>query len=172
MVPPLLCLDAVIELEGPDGRREAPMDGFLTGPGKTSMRPAEVLTRISLPAQPERSGSAFMKIMRRKALDLSIVAACARVVMAEDAETLLECRIGLGAVGPFPFRARRAEALLNGRRLDLDLLRAAAAEARCEARPITDVRASKEYRNELIETLVRRAVWTAARRSIKGAVET
>jgi carbon-monoxide dehydrogenase medium subunit len=169
MVPPLLCLDAMLVLDGPDGQRRTPLDGFLTGPDETALRHAEILTGIEFPSPPARTGTAFLKVMRRHAVDCSIVAVGARVTLAEDGQTVLACRLGLGAVAPNPFRARQAEALLQGHKIEPELLRQAGAQARSEARPISDVRASANYRSILIETLVPRALSKAAERAVEGA---
>ncbi len=169
MVPPLLCLDAALVLEGPDGQRRTPLDGFLTGPDQTALLPTEILTHIEFQPPPARTGTAFLKVMRRHAVDCSIVAVSARVTLAEDKQTVLECRLGLGAVAPNPFRARQAEALLQGQALEPEILRRAAAAAREEARPISDVRASADYRSMLVETLVQRALSNAAERAAEGA---
>jgi CO/xanthine dehydrogenase FAD-binding subunit len=165
LVPPLLCLDAQLELAGPGGDRATKLDGFLTGPDQTALLPAEILTRIRIPQPPPRTGTAFLKIMRRRAVDCSIVAVSARVTLAEDCQTFQQVRIGLGAVAPNPFRANRAERILQGHKLDPDLVRQAAFEAMKESTPITDVRATAEYRQMLIETLVERVVLKAAERA-------
>jgi len=165
LVPPLLCLDADLELRSSGAGREAPLDGFLTGPDQTALAPGELLTAIRLPSPPPRSGTAFLKIMRRQALDCSIVSVCARVTLEQDLSTCREARIGLAAVAPNPFRAKSAEALLAGAPLADDVLRAAARQARREARPISDVRASAEYRSLLVETLVERTLRLAAERA-------
>lgn len=166
MVPPLLCLDAELRLAGPDGERTTPLDGFLTGPDQTALRPAEVLTEIAVPLPP-RTGTAFLKVMRRHAVDCSIAAAAARVTLAEDRQTCLAARIAVGAAAPNPFRAKQAEALLAGKKLDPDLVREAARRARDESRPISDVRASADYRRMLVETLVERAILKAVSRIVK-----
>ena len=169
MVPPLLCLDAMLVLDGPEGQRRTPLDGFLTGPDQTALHPAEVLTSIEFPSPAVRTGTAFLKVMRRHAVDCSIVAVSARVTLAEDGQTVLASRLGLGAVAPNHFRARQAEELLQGQKLEPDLLKQAAARASSEARPISDVRASADYRSMLIETLVQRALSKAAERAMEGA---
>jgi carbon-monoxide dehydrogenase medium subunit len=171
LVPPLLCLDATLSLQSADGRREVPLDGFLTGPDQTSLAPGELLARIHVPPPPPRTGTAFLKIMRRQAVDCSIVSVCARVTMEEDGVTCREARLGLAAVAPNPIRARRAEALLVGKRLDPETFQAAAREARGEARPISDVRASAEYRRHLVETLTARALALAAARARQGQAD-
>jgi carbon-monoxide dehydrogenase medium subunit len=168
MVPPLLCLDAELKLSGPDGQRSTPLDGFLVGPDQTAIHPAEVLTEIRVPTLPPRTGTAFYKVMRRQAMDCSIVAAAARITLADDGQTVVEARVALGAVAPNPFRAKQAEALLVGNTLSPDALREAAIAAREAARPISDVRASADYRRMLVETLVERAVVGAAERALNG----
>ena len=168
LVPPLLCLDARLALQSVTGERDARLDGFLTGPDQTDLAPGELLVSIHLPQPPPRTGTAFMKIMRRHALDCSIVAVCARVTLEPDGTTCREARIGLAAVAPNPFRAKSAEAVLAGSRLDDGTIREAAHLARGEARPITDVRASAEYRQLLIAELVVRAIRVAADRARKG----
>jgi carbon-monoxide dehydrogenase medium subunit len=165
MVPPLLCLDAQLRLVGPDGERTTPLDGFLTGPDQTAIRPAEVLTEINVPPAPPRTGAAFLKVMRRHAVDCSIVAVAARVSLAGDSQTCVEARIALGAAAPNPFRARQAESLLTGQKIESTRVREAARQAREGSHPISDVRASADYRRMLVETLVERAVLKAAERA-------
>jgi carbon-monoxide dehydrogenase medium subunit len=170
LVPPLLCLGARIALSGPLGSREAKIDGFLTGPGRSARDDAEILTSILLPPQHAGSATAFLKIMRRRAEDLSIVSACALVELDGSGERILRCRIALGAVAPFPFLSLKAEEILTGSRLSTQLLHRAAAAARDEAKPISDIRASMEYRRGMIEVLVCRAVLIAVERA-RGGVE-
>ncbi|HKZ54457.1 MAG TPA: xanthine dehydrogenase family protein subunit M [Anaerolineales bacterium] len=170
LAPPLLVLDATLRLRGPGGERTTPLEGFLTGPDRTDLRPAEVLTEIEVPELPPQTGTSFLKVMRRHAVDCSIVAVAACVSLAEDGETASQVRIALGAAAPAPFRAKRAEELLTGAILKPSLAREAARLARDEARPISDVRASAEYRQMLVEALVERAVLLAAERA-KAAQE-
>jgi len=167
LVPPLLCLDARLELQSAGAKRKAPLDGFLTGPDQTALAPGELLVSIHVPQPPPRTGTAFLKIMRRQALDCSIVSVCARVTLESDGITCREARIGLAAVAPNPFRAKSAEAVLSGSRINDEAIREAAHVARSEARPITDVRASAKYRDLLIRELVERAIRLAAERARK-----
>ena len=168
LVPPLLCLDARLALQSTGAPRETPLDGFLTGPDQTALTPGELLVSIHVPQPPPRTGTAFLKIMRRQALDCSIVSVCARVTLESDGLTCREARIGLAAVAPNPIRAKSAEAILVGSRINTEAVREAAHMARSEARPITDVRASAKYRALLIAELVERAVRLAAKRAGKG----
>jgi carbon-monoxide dehydrogenase medium subunit len=165
LVPPLLCLDARLSLRSSVGARETSLDGFLTGPDQTALQPGELLTELIVPPPPPRTGTAFLKIMRRQALDCSIVSVCARVTLEDDGQTCREARIGLAAVAPNPIRAPQAETALVGKRLDDETIIDAAQRARGEARPITDVRASAAYRSHLVGVLLERAIRIAAERA-------
>lgn len=165
MVPPLLCLDSELRLFGLEGERTVGLDGFFTGPDQTAIQPGEILEEISVPAVLPRTGTAFVKIMRRRAIDCSIVAAAARVTLANDGKTCLNARIAVGAAGPVPFRAKEAESLLSGREITPQLAGQAAQLARDSSRPISDVRASADYRRVLVETLVKRALLQAIERA-------
>lgn len=165
MVPPLLCLDATLKLHGPKGERTSPLDGFLVGPDQISLGPAEILTSIQLPRLPPRTGTAFAKIMRRQAIDCSIVSVAARVALEEDGRNCAEARVGIAAASPNPFRAREAEAILDGAPIDRRLASEAARAAVAESDPIDDVRASAAYRRTLVEVLVKRTVLLANARA-------
>jgi len=165
LVPPLLCLDAVLSLTGQRGERVLPLDGFLTGPDQTALMPGEVLRAVRLPPTPPHTGTAFIKIMRRRAVDCSIVSVAARVTLADDLQTSSQVRIGVAAAAPNPFRARRAEARLEGERLDPKLAAEAGRLAQEDSHPIDDVRASAGYRGTLVETLVARALLVAKQRA-------
>ncbi len=167
-VPPLLCLDAELVVRGPAGERTTPLDGFLTGPDQTALSQGEVLTAIEFPAVPSNSGTASIKVMRRKAVDCSIVAVSARVTLEDDRDTCREARLGIAAAAPNPFRAKRAEAALAGQSLTEECIRDAAQLAQQESRPVDDVRASAEYRRLLVETLVKQAIATAKARAAQS----
>lgn len=156
VVAPLLALDASLQLESAAGRRSLPLDGFLLGPGRTALRSGEMLTRIRFAKPAAGTGTAFLKAGRRRAMEISVV--CVAASLAFDGGRCRSARIALGAVGPTTLRARDAEAALEGHTPDPDRLREAARIAAAECRPITDVRASAEYRRILAGTLVERAL--------------
>ncbi len=153
--PPLLVLEASLSLEGPGGTRDVPIEEFFTGPGQTSLKGSEVLTHVRIPSQGARAGSAFVKVGRLSE-DIAIVNAAALLVM--DGEICRKCRLAVGAVAPVPLRLRRAEALVEGRRIEEDLLHQVSAIAQEEVQPISDVRATEAYRRTLSGVLVKRAM--------------
>lgn len=171
MVPPLLCLDATLTVVGPDGERQAPLDGFLTGPDQTALQAGEILREINIPSPAAGTGTAFLKVMRRQAVDCSIVAVAARVNLAEDGQTCREARIAVGAAAPYPFRAKGAEAALVGQEIGPEVAQEAARQARDASQPIDDVRASADYRRLLVKTLVERALLRAAERASQRGKE-
>ena len=148
-LPPLIADGAIIKLQGSSGARELPLEEFFTGPGKTVLRPDELVTELVVPAPPPRTGKVYIKHGRRKAMELATVGVA--VTLTRDASV----RIVLGAVAPTPIRARAAEEILKK---DPKALDQAAAAAMAEARPISNVRASAEYRREMVRVLTRRAI--------------
>lgn len=132
MAPPLLCLDAVMKVRGPQGERLIPLKDFFAGPGRTVMTAGEILTEIRIPPAPAKG--CFIKFCTRRAMDLAFVSvACAAVGK--------DVRLALGAVAPTPVRVPPS-----------------VEEAVKRCAPIDDVRASAEYRREMVRVLVRRAL--------------
>jgi carbon-monoxide dehydrogenase medium subunit len=168
VVPVLLALDAALSLLGPDGGRALPLETFLSAPGVTARRPHELLTRVSVPALPPHSATAFLKAGRRRAMEISLVCVAVRLTLDAGGERCLAARIALGAVGPTTLRARAAERSLEGRPLTEAAMAEAGRTAAAECRPISDVRASARYRALLVATLVPRAL-ARCRRRLHGA---
>jgi len=163
MSPPLLALDASVKLVGPGGERSVPLTDFFTGPGTTIMASDEILAEIRVPKPAKGSGGAYLRHCVREALDIAIVNVAALVVLVDG--RVQSARIALGAVAPTAFRAKRAEAALQGRTVDQGAVVRAARLAAEEAHPISDVRASAEYRRAMVEVLTERALEVARQRA-------
>lgn len=165
-VPPLIALGATLSLRGPRGDRAVEADGFVTGPGETLIGPCEVLTAIDVPApRMPLHGSCYLKITRRAAMEVTIVGCAASIELEEDRQTVSRARLVFASVAPVPLRVREAEAAVEGRVADLDVINEAAATARSAARPIDDPRAPASFRAEIVEVLTRRALGLALERA-------
>jgi len=160
--PPLLVMDAVVTVAGPGGEREIPIEGFFVGPGRTCMDPTEIVTRITLPKTDEGTGMAFLK-WGRVSQDIAIVNVAALLVM--EGKTCRKCRIAAGAVAPVPLRLHKVETLLEGSKIDQEVVDEAGRVAGAEVRPITDVRSTEEYRRHISGVLVKKAIQQAMERN-------
>ncbi len=153
--PSLLALEAEVELASSAGRRRIPLDEFFIHVRKTQLQPGEVIAGVRWTAVGPNTYTAFQKLGLRKADAISVVSAAVRVDVDEDGK-VEKARIALGSVAPVPLRARGAEDALYGRKLTAVCAREAAELAARAASPISDVRASAEYRREMAAVLVRR----------------
>jgi carbon-monoxide dehydrogenase medium subunit len=157
LTPPLMAYDAEIVLASSLGDRVLSLSEFFTGPGQSVMRADEILTQVRLPLMPSDTSSRFIKLGPRRSMAISIVNLATRLTLAANG-TVSDARIVLGAVAPTPMRAPAAEAVLIGSVLFDDLIDQVALAARMEISPISDVRASRNYRARMAEVLVRRAL--------------
>ncbi len=158
-VPAVLCLDGKCVIFGPNGRREVPAQDFFTGPGQTVLAPDELLVEILLPEPEANSAGTYERLTPRNEMDIAIVGVGAFLaVEAGNSRVCQQARIALAAVAPTPVRAREAELALCGKTIDADLIERAAELAARSAQPISDLRASAEYRLEMIKSLTRRTV--------------
>jgi len=163
---PLVVFDARVELTSRGGRRTVPFTDFVTGPGRTSARPGELLAAVVLPGPNRRHalGSAYVRLEYRQAMEIAVVGAAA-LVAVDRRGTCKMARIALTAVAPTCVRAEGAEKLLDGKRLTDEVIEQAAAHAAGAAHPIDDVRASAEYRREMVAVMVARALRQAIARA-------
>jgi CO/xanthine dehydrogenase FAD-binding subunit len=156
--PALLSYGCIVTIVGPDGQREVPLEAFFQGPGRTALGPAEIVTALRLPAPQGQYGWGFAR-RTRTVIDIALVSTCA-VVQAHNG-VCGDVRISLGAVGPTPLRATRAEAVLRGQSPSTALLAEAGKVAAEESQPISDVRCSATYRKDMVEVLSRRCLESA-----------
>jgi CO/xanthine dehydrogenase FAD-binding subunit len=159
--PPLIALGASVSLKGIHGERRVRVEDFFKGPGESVLQPDEILTRILIPKPPQRSSGTYLKMMRRNALDLALVGVAVFLRLDLNKQLCKEARIVLGAVAPTPIRAPKAEEILIGKEISEALAKEAGRMASGEARPISDVRASMEYRQTIISILTQRALMKA-----------
>ena len=162
--PPLAVFEATAHIAGPAGERAVSLGSFWTGPGRTVLETGEVVTHFTLPAPGARSGSHYQRHTPRKVMDIAAVGTA--VYLELDAGGVCTAaRIALGAVAPTVVRAPKAEAALVGQRVDDASAAAVGAIAATEATPISDQRASAEFRTYLIEVMTRQSILRAAERA-------
>ncbi|MCX7556267.1 FAD binding domain-containing protein [Xanthomonadaceae bacterium JHOS43] len=165
LAPVLLALDAVIELVGPAGRREVPVAGFFLDYRKTVRAPDEIITAVVLPRRSDVVQGCY-KIAKRQTDDISIVAAV--FALARDAEGVVtHARLAFGGVAATPVRAREVEAELIGKPLDAAAVEATRAALMQVFSPLSDHRASADYRRALCGSLF--AKFVRERLGVEGA---
>ena len=163
--PVLMAMNAVVTLVSSKGQRKVPLDKFFKGPGDTVIEKGEILTTINVPVPPAGSGTSYQHISARGKVDISAVGVGAMLIMNGD--ICDDARIFLGAVAPTPIMAVNAQNKLKGKVITEELLQTAGLEASRECSPITDMRASAEYRKLMVAVLTGRAIDESRSRAAK-----
>lgn len=166
---PLLVLSASVRLAGAHTERVIPLESFFTGPGATILEDGELLVELLLPEPPPQTGTAYVKHSPRSFMDIAVAGVA--VMVALEKGRVAGCRIALGAVAPTPMIAHEAESLLRGQRPTKGLLELVARKAAAEARPVSDIRASAEYRRDMVRVQTARALRLALARAGQSGME-
>lgn len=161
--PPLMVMGAEVTLASGKGERRLSLNQFFTGPGLTAMEHGEIMTSIVVPPPAPKSGTSYKRISGRCGVDIAAVGV--GVMATFDGDTCNEARIVLGAVAPVPMRASKAEDFVQGRMWTKELIEKAGDHAAEQAKPISDVRASAEWRKQMVAVLTRRALEEAHERA-------
>jgi len=169
--PTLMALDARVTYVSRRGHSQAPLADLFVAPRKTSLAPDELLTAIIIPKANLGKPVAFQKFGLRKGQALALVNAAAAFWVDRDKNSFVQPRIALGAVAPTVIRATRAEAFLEGKTISDEAMAEAGRIAASEAKPISDFRASADYRRELIAVLTKRALESAYARANNKVME-
>lgn len=169
--PPLLLLDTILTLASTRGERSVSIHDFFLGPRRTVLQGDEILKEIFIPQPTGRRGATYIKLGQRKAMEIAIVGVGVAVYLNGSDRDVTECRIAMASVAPTPLRARKGEEILKGQEISDHLIEEAAEVAAEEASPISDVRAGRQYRLDMIRVLCRRATNTALARARGNKVE-
>jgi xanthine dehydrogenase FAD-binding subunit len=160
----LFALDALLKLESREGERILPIHEFYAGPGKVHLRPGEILTAILIPrASYLGTGGHYIKFAMRRAMDIATLGVAAVCRVREG--RFEDLRVGLGVAAPVPIRCQEAEAYAQGRPATEETFREIGKLAVKPSKARSSWRASKDYREHLIEVLTERAVREAAKRA-------
>lgn len=165
--PVLLAHGAEVVLASAEGERRLPLCDFWLAYRKTALKPGEYLKAFVLPPLPANAAVVYRHRGLRRAMEIDLVNAGCYLELEADGTRAKAVRLGLGAVGPIPYRAVGAEAALAGRPVGAEFCDEAGRLAADEAKPIDDVRASAAYRKRMVHVLVRRAL-TAALETLEG----
>jgi carbon-monoxide dehydrogenase medium subunit len=162
-VPAMIAAGAVVTIQGPNGRRELPVEKVPAGPGRTNLTRGEILVSFTMPPRPPGSSDAYLRMIPRTEMDIAVVGLGVSLTLKDGLCTA--ARVGLGAVAPTPLLVEAAGQVLTGSRLDDAALDKAAEACRAACRPIDDKRGTIAYRVKTAGVLLKRTVAIAARRA-------
>jgi carbon-monoxide dehydrogenase medium subunit len=151
----LLVYDAAVLVTGPAGKRKVPLREWFLGPRKTVLKRGEIATGITVSLPKQKHGACFVKLRRYEGEDLA-QASVTVLALAGN-----RYRISFGSVAPRPIPAVRIEALLEGQALSDGLIQQAVRLVPAEIAPITDIRATKEYRLHMVGVMLERGLRAA-----------
>ncbi len=160
---PLLCLGARIVLQSVGGVRTVPLDEFFVSPGRTVANPDELAIGIEIPTAGAGSGSCYARLEYRRQMEIAVVGAAASVSF--DGEKISSAKVAITALTPTIRLIPAAQAILVGSTGDRAAVDAAAAAMAEAATPISDVRASAQYRKAMAAVIARRAIESAIARA-------
>lgn len=190
---PLLVFDAEVVIAGPNGGRTVKIDDFLQGPNKVALEKDEIVTGIHMPDFGEKTGSAYIKHTRRKAMELPILGIAARITIKtggsqacckdvsctpDNATNMLkrvedekfvcdDVRIAMSVVAPRPIRAKKAEAALRGKVISEAVLNEIGEIAALESQPRDSIRGKAWYRRDMVKVLTKRAILKSIERILR-----
>jgi len=166
MAPPLLALEALIHTKcGQESGRKISLDKFFLGPNKTVLAKDEIITKITFLKPKESAHGSYIKLGLRDSMAISIVSLA--VMLQVENNVCQKARIALGAVAPTPVRSYRVEKELEGREMSIKNIHEIAVLIEKEISPISDIRASAEYRKYETSVLLKRAIQQALERGKK-----
>lgn len=153
-----MVLDGILNIHGIEGKREVALNAFFLAPGRTILKPGDVVTSITLPLPPKGMAGVYKKLGRNSIGDLSIVGVTVLGYPNSKSPSGFTFRIALASVAPIPFEALKAEAVLSEKKITPETIMAAAEVAMESVTPIDDVRGSARYRKYMVRNLTREAI--------------
>jgi carbon-monoxide dehydrogenase medium subunit len=161
--PTLIAADASIELRCARSSREIPLFNFFKGPRETVCRTEELLTSVFLPLPPPNTGISYLRFTLREASALAVTSVASRLTLRRG--KIEQGAVVLGAVAPTPVVAHKTSKFLQTKTPSRKIFKEAAAIAKEEGKPISDIRGSAWYRKELVQVLTRRSLSEAFERA-------
>ena len=155
VAPPLLVLDAVLEVENMDAKREISLKNFFVGVRKTVLHDDEMITSIKIKNDSINKNGYFIKLGLRQAMAISL--ATVALILEVEKDKVADVRIAMGSIAPTPLRLIKVEGFLKNKEINDELIEESIKKVREEVKPIGDVRASAEYRRYVSGILFKRA---------------
>lgn len=155
MVVPLLTLDALIKIESVRQKREVKLQEFFLGPGKTVLQDDEMIVGIEFEQSDISKNGYFIKLGQRKAMAIAIASLALNLEVKQN--RIIQIRIAMGSVAPMPIRLTGVEEFLKNKEIKSGLIEEAINKVSEEVNPISDIRASEEYRRYISGILFKRA---------------
>ena len=157
--PALIGLSARAKMVGTDGERIIPLENFFTGSGSTALKTGEMLVEIQVPVPPANTKGVYLKYAIRGKSDLPVVGIAVVVTLEPKDKVCKDIKIVLGNVAPTPMRARSAEEIIRGKRIDEAVINSCAQAASDEAHPRPgSIRASAEYKKAMVKVFTKQAI--------------
>lgn len=153
--PLLLALDAVLEVESMEGKREIFLKDFFIGPRETVLHDDEMIISIKFKNDPINKQGCFIKLGLRQAMAIAVVTIS--MILEIEKNKVKDIRIAMGSIAPIPLRLFKTEEFLKNKEVNNDLIEEAKNKVYDEVNPISDIRASKEYRRYVSGILFKRA---------------
>jgi len=158
MAPSLLVLGAKAVIASERAERMTLLEDFFVEPKKTALGSDEILVGLEIPPRQSNSAGDYIKLGRRNAMEIALIGVAALLTLAKKDNICEEARLAFATAGPIPIRAKKAEGMLTGKRLDKGVIDLAAEIASEETSPRTSWRTTEEYRRDMIRVLTRRAI--------------
>ena len=162
-IPAMIAHSATAKIASSSGTREVRVEDFCTGPGRTVLKPDEILVSINFPASPPGFGARYIRFIPRNEMDIAVAGAGVSAVLENG--NFKSARVCLSAVGPTPMFVREAGESLAGKPVNDESIQTAANLAKAGSSCITDMRGTADYRRHLCEVLTRRALNDAVQRA-------
>lgn len=153
---PLVAYGAKVVIGSAAGDREMPLEDFITGVKTTDLKEGEIVKKFVLPEPSPKAVARYAYMGARDAMEIDCVNMAVNLELEDDKQTVKDVKLVMGSVYPRPLVSKEVPALLKGQKFSEELVQKAAEAAQGEAKPITDIRASAEYRREIVGVLARR----------------
>lgn len=157
--PPLAALGAKVVISSTAaGDRELHIEEFILGNRKNALAEGEMVTKFVLPEPTAKSACRYGYVGLREAMEIDAVNMAVNLVLENDGQTVKDVKLVMGSVSPMPLVSTEVPALMIGHKFSDELVEKAAEATQSEAKPISDIRASAEYRRDVVGVLARRLI--------------